>query len=1117
MSGFVHLNVHTEYSLQSGACRLGALVKAAKALGQEAIAITDTSALYGAVEFFEACKSEGIKPIIGCTVLIAEDSRLKPRRAGFEPYSLTLLCENEQGYKNLCRIISAQRGDPPLTDMDSLREHSSGLIALSGALGGEIPCLLSENRADEAKKAALRYADIFNGSFFLELNSHNTAEETRLCGLLRELSKETGIPAVPTNNVHYVQKNESSVQRMLSSIGGGKKLSESDPKALPTDEHYLKSEAEMRLFFTEEELSCTVEIADRCNFEFEFGKIKLPLFSKDGVSDNAAYFRSLVNKGAQKRYGNVTKEIQSRLDYEISVIEKMGFADYFLIVWDFVRYAKKQNIPVGPGRGSGAGSLCAYCLGITDVDPLRYNLLFERFLNPERISMPDFDIDFCNERRGEVIEYVKRRYGEDRVANIVAMDTLKARAALRDAGRVMGISPRAVDAAAKAVTSYNTTLSAELERGELRGLYSSDPEIKRLVDAALQIEGFPRHTTVHAAGVVITREPAAEYVPLEYSDGRYTAQYDMTALEKLGLLKMDFLGLNYITVIQKTCNKVREKYPAFDIRKIDDTDPSVYKMLSAGGTVGVFQFESDGMTSVLRRLKPQSVEDLMAAMALYRPGPMSSIPKYIENRKKPPEEITYIHPLLKDILGETFGCMVYQEQVMRICREIGGYSYGRADLVRRAMSKKKHDVMENERRAFIYGTDSNAGALKNGVSEEAANAIFDEMSGFASYAFNKSHAAAYSTVAYQTAFLRCHYYAEYMASLISAFPEKLAEYAADLHDSNTRLLPPDINKSYADFSVEDGAVRLGFSAVRNVGRAFAEALVRERQNGEFLSVEDFAVRMFSAHISRNYMEALIKCGAFDAFPQNRNQLLQSLDGLLGFAAAKYSAQSSGQLDLFEAEDSEFSYPAYPAPSALQKLRMEREFVGVYVSGHPADAYLSRADEASVFAADLEYLNVGTSVSLIAMLNAFRRHTAKNGSPMAFAEFEDSTGAAECVIFGSVLDKTERPVTGEIYALRGRITVKNGRRGFTVDSMQPADTIPEKRQKTLYLNFTSDADPRIPQAAELLRKFRGTSRVRFCFEDVREVRRAVGLHGVRITQPLLSALKKLLGESEVVVK
>ena len=1127
---FVHLNVHTGYSLQSGACRIAPLVKRAKALGQTALAITDNGALYGAVEFFDACRAEGIKAIIGCELSVAEDSRRSPKRAGFEPYRLTVLCKNEVGYKNLCRVIAEQHNDGIsgdfLTDLGSLSEHSEGLIALSGAASGEIQRLLSENRIEEAQRAAERYRGIFKNDFFLEMSNHNTAEESRLCARIREFSERTGIPAVPVNNVHYTEKSESSVQRLLSCIGHNKKLSENDPAVLHTAEYYLKSAGEMRQFFTEEELSRTARIAELCRFEFEFGVTKLPLFIKENVTDNAAYLGKMCEKGAQKRYGEITPQIRERLNYELDVITRMGFTDYFLIVWDFVRFAKTNDIPVGPGRGSGAASLCAYCLGITDIDPLKYELLFERFLNPERVSMPDFDIDFCNERRGEVIEYVKRRYGSDHVAQIIAFDTLKSKAALRDSARVLGISQSAADTAAKAVSPFGK-LSEELERGELKTLYASDAEIRQLVDAALKIEGFPRHTTVHAAGVVITRDPAAEYVPLQFEEGGFTAQYTMTALERLGLLKMDFLGLKNLTTIRKTCDLIRQSDPDFDIRKIDESDPKVYKMLSSGGTCGVFQFESAGMTSVLSRLKPRSIEDLTAALSLYRPGPMASIPTYIANRHKKPEEIEYKHPLLKDILSVTYGCIVYQEQVMQICRVIGGYSYGRADLVRRAMSKKKHEEMEKERGAFIYGTDSNPGAVANGVPEKIANEIFDEMSGFASYAFNKAHAAAYATVAYQTAYLRCHYYAEYMAALISSAPEKLAEYIADLSENKTRILPPDVNRSFADFTVENKAVRFGLAAVKGVGRAFADQIALEREKGAFTSVSDFAVRMEPRDNNRRYMEALIRCGAFDAFPQNRRELLDGMEALLQYAAREFSRKESGQLDLFdlfEREDhaAEFVFPKREAPSKMQLLNMEKEYLGTYISGHPAEAYISRASEDCVYAADIERLDAGAQVSVIALITRSSPHVDKKGNTMAFLEFEDVSGESECVMFSDLYGRIGKPAVGEVYCIRGRISARGNKKSLTATNIVRAETLPEQPRKALYLNFSSSADPRITEAVKLLAESRGVSIAKICFADTREVRTAAapnreGLRGVRVDERLIKQLRRLLGEENVVIK
>ncbi len=1116
---FVHLNVHTCYSLQSGACGLAQLCERAKALGQEALAITDTGALYGAVEFFDECQRVGIKAIIGCEVSVAPESRTVRIQAG-SAHRLTLLCKDKTGYRNLCKIISEQREQSGkfYTDKNCVFAHHEGLIALSGAEGGEITGLLASGRARDAERAAMEYRRVFGEDFFLELSAHNIAEQLRMCNQLRELSRKTGIRAVATNFVHYVEKEDSAVQRMLSCIGQNKRLSEPNPEALPTDEYYLKSAEEMLAHFEPEELEISAEISDRCNFAFEFGKTKLPLYTQNVMPDNTAYMRSLVEKGAKKRYGEDppnAAQIRERIEYELGIIGKMGFIDYYLIVWDFVHYAKSNGIPVGPGRGSGAASICAYCMGITDIDPLRYNLLFERFLNPERVSMPDFDIDFCNERRGEVIEYVRRRYGGDHVAQIAAFDTLKARAAVRDAGRVLGIPLPTVDRAAKAIDSFNTTLAKELESGELKNLYASDPEIKRLIDAAAKIEGLPRHTTIHAAGVLITREPAVEYVPLQLEEGTYTAQYTMTQLERLGLLKMDFLGLKNLTVIEKTAAAVRRTHPDFDIRNIDENDRAVYEMLGRGDTAGVFQFESAGMTDMLKRLKPRSIEDLTAAISLYRPGPMASIPKYIENRHKKPEEIEYAHPLLKDILGVTYGCIVYQEQVMQICRVLGGYSYGQADMVRRAMSKKKRDVMEKERTAFVYGNENVRGAVKNGVPEDTANRIFDEMAGFAAYAFNKAHAAAYATVAYRTAYLRTHYYAEYMAALVTAFPEKLADYAADMKNVGVRALPPDVNRSFAEFTVENGAIRAGLACVRGLGVNFAADIVRERANGGFSSVFDFASRMAAYDNSRRYMEALTRVGAFDGIFPNRRALLQGLDVVLDYAGREYSRRESGQIDLFEISGEDVQEPAIPDTpdfSPIQRLALEKEMLGVYLSCNPAELFAAQLAEDSIFLADAGDVSVGQQISFVALLTANRRIVAKSGKPMSFAQFEDATGSIEGVIFGEC-DLKE----GQVYFVTGRISMRSDRRSFVVDKTFNAESMPPQRRRTLFLQFPAATDPRIAEAESILAEYRGAAEVKLCFADTRTVADAEGVRGVRITSRLADRLTRLLGHGNVIIK
>ncbi len=1128
MRGFVHLHIHTEYSLLDGACRLGRLVQRAKELDMPALAITDHGALYGTVEFYSECKKAGIKPIIGCEVYIAQGSRLQNDHTDRPPYHLTLLCRNYTGYRNLCRLVSDScsrgMGTVPRCDRDTLRRYSEGLIALSGCVHGEIPRLLLQNRYDDAKAAAEWYTSVFGDGFYLEAMNHGTDEEQLILQKLRKLSEELGIPLCPTNDVHYIRREDSHTQRVLCCIGRNKRISDDDPAQLATKEYYLKDYTDMRRYFSDEELSVPLRIAQECEMEFEFGVTKLPRFTAEGVTDNTAYFRKLCYKGAQKRYGTLTDEITERLEYELSVIEKMGFVDYFLIVWDFIRYARSQDIPVGPGRGSGAGSLCAYCMGITGIDPLRYDLLFERFLNPERISMPDFDIDFCNERRGEVIDYVRRRYGADHVAQIIAFDTMKAKGALRDAARVMGISPSAADTAARLIPSFKSTLAEESKTGELAALCEEDPEIRSLVGVAREIEGMPRHTTIHAAGVVITRDPVAEYVPLQTSDGETVTQYTMGVLESLGLLKMDFLGLRNLTVIKRAEDMIKQKHPDFSINNIDDTDPAVYEMLSNGGTVGVFQFESAGMTSVLSRLKPRSIEDLTAALALYRPGPMNSIPTYIENRHKKPEEIVYRHPALKDILAVTYGVIVYQEQVMQICRKIGGYSYGRADLVRRAMGKKKHEIMQQERSAFIYGTDSNCGAIANGVPEDVAADIFEEMSSFASYAFNKSHAAAYAAVAYQTAYLRKHFYLEYMTALISSvldWTDKMVEYINDLSAHGIKLLPPDINKSRAGFTAENGNVRYGLLAVKNLGKAFIDRIIQERNNGEYTSLADFCIRMAGYDNNRRYMEALIKSGALSMFPQNRRQMLISCDKLLDMAAAEYQRESSGQLDLFGESGesaSDFVYPEAEEFSPAQILAFEREMVGMYISGHPADRYILNAPEGCMYISDASTMPDGAYISILGLLTGRRNHTAKNGRMMAFAAAEDSTASIELLIFPEVYEKAQRIlIDGELLLVRGKLSRRDEQPKLIAEEIVRAEELPAKPQQKLFINLHSEDITRRQQVAEVLSRYPGASGVRICYMDTRAVTKPNSPKGVRICAELTSKLIKICGNSNIIIK
>ncbi len=1130
MPQLVHLHVHTEYSLLDGACRIKKLVQRAKELGQDALAITDHGVLYGAVDFYNECKDAGIKPIIGCEVYVAQGSRFQREKTERKPYHLVLLCKDMEGYQNLCKLVSDSSINgfygKPRCDRESLAKYSKGLIALSGCIAGEIPRLLEQNNFEEAKKTAEWYRNTFTEGYYIEIQQHDTEDDIRILHKLRSFAANVGLPLCPTNDVHYIRQGDYNTQRVLNCIATNKLINDPNSMELPTDQFYLKSYEEMRRDFSAEELQNTVAIADQCGFDFEFGVTKLPLFTTPNVTDNAAYFRKLVYNGASKRYGTLNETITSRLESELAIIEKMGFVDYFLIVWDFIRYAKKNDIPVGPGRGSGAGSLCAYCMGITGIDPLRYDLLFERFLNPERVSMPDFDIDFCNERRQEVINYVRRRYGESHVAQIIAFDTMKARGALRDAARVMGISYAAADAAAKLIPHYNSTLEEESKNGELAKLCETDNDIRKLVSIAKEIEGMPRHATIHAAGIVITKEPADEYVPLQKDDGQVLTQYTMGTLERLGLLKMDFLGLRNLTVIRRAEKLVCSSHPDFDVNKLDEYDSEVYKMLSTGGTSGVFQFESAGMTSVLARLRPESIEDLTAALSLYRPGPMASIPTYIENKHKDPSEIVYKHPLLKDILSVTYGCIVYQEQVMQICRTVGGYSYGRADLVRRAMAKKKHDIMEKERSAFVHGTESNCGAIANGVPEDVANEIFDEMSSFASYAFNKSHAAAYATVAYQTAYLRRHHYLEYMTALLSSvldWTDKLVEYIGDLHNNGVSLLPPDVNRSMVGFSVENGAIRYGLLALKNMGRNFIEAIIEERKNGDFVSVIDFCRRM-AAHNNRRSMDSLIRSGAFDSFPQNRRQLEMSAQKLLDTAKEEYDRDSSGQLNLFDLDVEEntpadFLYPDVEEYSRIKLLQMEKDIVGLYISGHPADEYASRLPDNGCYIADTVELSDNCVISVIGILSSKKLHTTKNNKAMAFTTVEDSTGSMEAIVFPELYDSHVRTLReGDVIFVSGKLSVKeNESPKLLADKMYRAEGAAEIKRRTLYVNVRSDDINRISELVSVLKQYPGVSGARLCFMDTRTVQHFAGIRGVRICTDLSQKLAKICGNSNIIIK
>ena len=887
---FVHLHVHTEYSLLDGDCRIEPLVARAKQLGQTALAITDHGVMYGAVAFYKACCAAGIKPIIGCEVYVAPRSRFDKEHGVDSEYThLILLCKNETGYKNLCYLVSMAFTEgfynKPRIDWELLHEYAEGLICLSGCVAGAIPRMINAGNYEGAKKKALELSELFGeDGFYLEIQDHGLEAEKRAAEGLLRIHRETGIPLAVTNDAHYVEKDDAYYQDVLMCVQMQKTITDPARMKFETNEFYLKDEAEMRALFPEypEAADNTAKIADMCGYDFEFGKYKLPRFKlPEGEGDSFDYLQKLCRAGLARRYPNDDGTVAKQLDYELAMIKKMGFVDYFLIVSDFIAYAKSQKIPVGPGRGSAAGSVVSYTLNITDVDPIKYSLYFERFLNPERVSMPDIDIDFCVNRRGEVIDYVNRKYGHDHVAQIVTFGTMAARAAVRDVARVLDISYGDADAVAKAIPmGPNMTIKDALRVSKpLRDMYEGDEMLHRLIDVAEALEGMPRHASMHAAGVVITDRPVYEYVPLSKNDESVVTQYQMTTLEELGLLKMDFLGLRNLTVLEDAAKMVRRTEPDFEVEKIPDGDAEVFKMLSEGHTSGVFQLESTGMTGVCTGLKPKSIEDITAVIALYRPGPMDSIPRFIECSAHP-EKISYKHELLRPILEVTYGCIVYQEQVIEIFRRLAGFSLGQADMIRRAMSKKKHKVIDAERVAFVHGDESRGidGAIKRGITEDIANSIYDEILDFASYAFNKAHAVSYAIVSYRTAYMKKHYPRQYMAALLSSVLDnstKIAEYIAECREMGIRLLPPDVNESFADFSVSGNDIRFGLVAIKSIGRGFINELIsRREEDGPFRSLEDFCRRMAGRELNRRAVENLIRAGAFDSMGFKRKALLR---------------------------------------------------------------------------------------------------------------------------------------------------------------------------------------------------------------------------------------------------
>lgn len=1161
---FVHLHLHSEYSLLDGACRIDRLVDTAAKRGDPAVAITDHGVMYGAVDFYKAARKKGIKPIIGCEVYVARRTRFdRVHELDAESRHLVLLCENNTGYQNLIALVSRSWTEgfyaKPRVDFELLQQYHEGLIALSACLAGEVARNLTAGDYEGAKSAALHYEKIFGKDhFYLELQDHGLREQKLINPSIVRISQETGIPLVVTNDCHYIEPDDSRMHRVLLCIQTNHTIEDKDGMEFGSDQFYYKTEREMRALFPDhpEAADNTVQIAERCNVELEFGKTKLPRFDTPNGQDNTAYFRDKCYAGLHRIYGeHPDPSIVDRLEYELATIEKMGYVNYYLIVHDFVRHAKEVGIPVGPGRGSGAGSLAAYCIGITGIDPLRYNLLFERFLNPERVSMPDFDIDFADDRRSEMIDYVVRKYGADHVAQIVTFGTMAARGSIRDVGRVMAIPYAAVDAIAKLVpTEPNITLDRALETsGELRQKYDTDPQVHELIDMARRLEGMPRNASTHAAGVVITDKPVSEYVPLAKNGDSVVTQYTMTTLEELGLLKMDFLGLRNLSVIRYAQDMIARSVPDFRMEQIPVDDGKVYAMLSSGTTDGVFQFESGGMRSVIMQLKPENIEDLIAVISLYRPGPMESIPRYIENRHNP-SKVTYRHPLLKNILDVTYGCIVYQEQVMQIFRTLAGYSLGRADIVRRAMSKKKKDVMERESEIFIHGlTDESGkvvvdGCVRRGVDEETARAIYGEMASFASYAFNKSHAAAYALLSYQTAWLKCHYPKEYFAALLTSVLDntnKLSVYIAECLRLGIRVLPPHVNESGSGFTVSGKDIRFGLLAVKNLGKGFIDGLVREREeNGKYTSFFGFCRRMYDG-LNRRMLESLVKCGSLDGLGPNRRQMLNGADSVLDFLDRDKKQNVEGQIGFFESEpeqgQEEFKIADMPDLSRSDKLAMEKEVTGMYLSGHPMAAYLDRYEElhASRIGEILEGVREGdsrwrdgTAVTVLAIVTKVRMKVTKSNSTMAFMTIEDLFGSVEMLVFPKTLSEYAAWVAeGKILKIDGHVSVREEEEPKLI--CDTLSDIPEKGASSgkpgssekarrsgpapgLYLKVASPDDPLYAKAKKYLAVFDGSTPLYIYFCDSKKLMRAPFSMRVSVNGVLVRELKKLLGERNVAV-
>ena len=1145
---FTHLHVHTEYSLLDGSNKIKEYVDRVKALGMDSAAITDHGVMYGVIDFYRAARAAGINPILGCEVYVAPGSRFD-REAGSGDdryYHLVLLAENNQGYSNLMKIVSKGFVEgfyyKPRVDLSLLEKYHEGIIALSACLAGEVARFLTRGMYEDAKKAALRYQDIFGkGNFFLELQDHGIPEQQNVNQQLLKMHRETGIELVATNDVHYTLAEDAQPHDVLLCLQTGKKLADEDRMRYEGGQYYVKSPEEMeRLFpYAPEALENTHKIAQRCHVEIEFGVTKLPKFDVPEGYTSWEYLNELCFRGLEERYQPVTEELKERLNYELSTIRNMGYVDYFLIVWDFIKYARDHDIMVGPGRGSAAGSLVAYTLGITQLDPIRYDLLFERFLNPERVSMPDIDVDFCFERRQEVIDYVRRKYGDDCVVQIVTFGTLAARGVIRDVGRVMDLPYAQVDTIAKMIPQeLNITIDKALQMNpELKKVYEDQKEIHDLIDTAKRLEGLPRHTSMHAAGVVISQKDVSEYVPLSRaSDGSIVTQFTMTTLEELGLLKMDFLGLRTLTVIQNAVHLIEQDAGVkLDMQHIDYNDKKVLDSLGTGRSDGVFQLESAGMKNFMKELKPQSLEDVIAGISLYRPGPMDFIPQYIRGKNRP-DTIKYDCPQLEPILKPTYGCIVYQEQVMQIVRNLAGYTLGRSDLVRRAMSKKKAAVMEKERQNFVYGNEAEGvpGCIANGISEQTANKIYDDMIDFAKYAFNKSHAAAYAVVSYQTAFLKYYYPVEFMAALMTSvieMPTKVAEYIQVCRQMNIKILPPDVNRGAYGFSVDNGAIRYGLSAIKSVGRPVINALVEEREvKGEYRSLKDFIERL-TGTVNKRAIENFIKAGALDCLEGNRRQKMLVYSQIVDSIAQEKKNSFAGQMSLFdlvsdeEKKEYEIRMPDVEEYDKEMILAFEKDVLGIYLSGHPLERYRNIMEKmisakTTDFQPDEESgipkVYDGQKVIIGGMITEKTIKYTRNNKVMAFLTVEDLLGTVEIVVFPRDYEKWQSMLNEDARVfVQGRVNAEDDKPSkLILEKVRAFEDMPQE----LWIQFKDKAEyaEKEQELLETLKGYAGVSAVVIYLKDVNAMKRLPAGYHARISDSLTGELRKKYGESNVKV-